>query len=819
MAIIARIDHSNDEEREQSLKEHSENVTEIIKYYVEGLGIENTVCLIGMLHDMGKANMDFYHHMLKETNNYIDGDHVSAVDHAHVGAKYLFENESNSNLLYNAYLQIIGMSIMCHHTGLKDFLSYDGTSPYLKRISKEEPYFKESVEAYTSEILCKEEIHSTLLNGFKEFEAIQKELLDRYKNFSKSEMQYLEMSLLGRLLFSCLLDADQTDASNFTNYKEFTKRSPPGWTYYYQNLLHFLSQFSHATEIDRMRAQVSESCDDFGIQPQGIYQLIVPTGGGKTLASLRFALKHAIVHENIRHIYYVIPYIAILKQNACSIKKVLFQNERVSEEKFLEHYGTFIAEDKEQYLKYTQRWDSDITLTTMVQFMNALYNGKKQDAKRMHQLSNSIIIFDEVQSLPPHLMHLFTTACNFLHNVMHSTIILCSATQPHFHKVSKPLVLTSVKSMMVPHYKDLYMLIKRITFHNKYKKGGYTLEEISDFILECLNEESSALVVMNTKRQAETIYQNLVQQVPSDIYLFYLSTNLCIEHRERILDKIRELLSQDKRVVCISTNMIEAGVDISFPMVLRAMAGLDNLLQCAGRCNRNGELLNRLGSVYMLNVRDESYVHLKDLGKRVDSMLKLLNEYADHPEALDNDLLSLKSIDLYYQYYLTEYACQCNKDSNHNGSKNEFDYPLKHRNGTLYDLLSVNKKGREAEIQSKFAFPLKFAYEDAGREFKVIDENTIAVIVPFVIEDKVNGEKDGADIIRDLHNGNLNPEYVRSLLSKAQRFSVNLSYDKVIKLHDAFDVLEDYGVYMLNDAYYDENLGVMMEGVFLGEFV
>lgn len=794
------IAHKNQkDERIQTLEDHCAHVASLSSSFLAKIDMEEFGDLVGKLHDMGKACQPFVKHIMEQNHDLID--------HASVGAQYLDQNVVNHNdLLSTLTFQYLAMAIMSHHTGMEDFVDYNGTSKFLQRLSKEIDTYEESVHAFLNEIYKEDTLKKQFHLCEKEIDQLLKNITSRYVNTpNEHEMQFFELSLFGRYLFSALIDADRKDSADFEDGVVFDKkRESPKWDRYYENVMEHNAHFHCDSKINQLRKEIAEQCDQAGTKPQGIYELNVPTGGGKTLSSLRFALNHAMTHKNIEHIYYIIPYNTILNQNAKTIQSILFKEDHPPKEEFLLHNSTVVSgndgEDEEIYDKYTERWNSKIIMTTTVQFLNTLFLGTKKDARRMHQLSNSIIILDEVQCLPVKVLNMFNTAMNFLHHVCHSTVLLCTATQPHLHEVEKPILLSNTPSL-VDHYSDYYQAFKRVDLIQRYRTSGYTINELVQETLPIASSAESTLIVMNTKLQAKQMYDSLRQEMPDSYEIFHLSTSMCVKHRQDILQKVIEKLEHKEPIVLISTNLIEAGVDISFSTVIRAMAGMDAIVQCAGRCNRHGENKDKLGKIYVYNIADsdENLNRLEDIKMKKQCTKELFMDFERYPDKFEHDLMSLKAMDRFYQIYHHHLA----------QIENLLDYNLSNGKTSIYELLSKNRQGiyHYASHGKQFPYQLAFAYRQAGEAFCVIDHVSKDIIVPY-------GE--GKRMISDLLSHKQEPDVIKKLLREAQNYTVSL-YDYQIKqLNNQAYFDPDLGVRYLAESNYDENLGVVLDGMCLG---
>ncbi|KAF5031473.1 DEAD/DEAH box helicase [anaerobic digester metagenome] len=554
-------------------------------------------------------------------------------------------------------------------------------------------------------------------------------------------------------------------------------------------------------EIDRLRAEISETCRQAAACPGGIYRLCVPTGGGKTLASLRYALQHAILHKK-RRIIYAIPFTTIIDQNADVVRKSL-KKDRV----ILEHHSNLIqdsggnktrdqmnaplteSDEGDRRSLLTERWDVPIILTTTVQLLNTLFLGKTQSVRRMHNLANSIIILDEVQTIPIKCLDMFNAALNFLAEVCGATIILCTATQPGSNVGVS--VRCSLPENLVPDYEELFGKFRRTIIRDARIPGGYSASALADLVLEQQRTNTSVLVVMNTKKAAKNLYAALKRRYPA-CSLHYLSTALCPSHRREKLAHLNKELKDRTPVICVSTQLIEAGIDISFDCVIRSLAGLDSIAQAAGRCNRHGEDARR--NVFIVNSSEENLSRLPEIKKGQVQTERVLREYADDPARFDCNLLSPKALARYYLYH---YEVQ----------KKEMQYPVSKRNSgfptdvTLFDLLSRNWAGVKAymgRFKQRPGYPFCQAFASSGNQFAVIDQDTVSVLVPY-------GR--GKEIIQELATTSYLPATAK-LLKEAQQFSVNLYKNEIQSLDNGIYSIGDTGVLALVDMYYSSDYGI-----------
>lgn len=320
---------------------------------------------------------------------------------------------------------------------------------------------------------------------------------------------------------------------------------------------------------------------------------------------MRYALHHARKH-GLDHIIYIIPFTSIIEQNAGVIRGVL-EEEHDEFPWILEHRSSLEPEVQTWQSKLvTENWDAPIIFTTMVQFLEVLFGGGTRGARRMHNIANSVLIFDEIQSLPIHCVHLFCNAIQFFVNHTRTTAVLCTATQPLLDDLKSPdkgqLTIPDGHEL-VEKMTDIFDQLKRIEIENKVRSEGWSEIEIGELAVEQLEEKGNCLVIVNTKKWAQKLYERCFNEVDEES-LFHLSTSLCPAHRKEILATVRQRLDQGLPVLCISTQLIEAGVDVDFNSVIRFLAGLDSIAQAAGRCNRNGNLPT--AQVFVVNPKEET---------------------------------------------------------------------------------------------------------------------------------------------------------------------------------------------------------------------
>ena len=611
------------------------------------------------------------------------------------------------------------------------------------------------------------------------------------------------LGCLTRFLFSCLIDADRINSSDFEREAQKEVRrltEKPDWQMVIDQVEAKLAGFQNRYPIDEIRRRISSDCLKRAVDPQGIYTLTVPTGGGKTLASLRYALHHAQKH-NLDRIIYIIPYTSIIDQNAQVVREIL------GEDWVLEHHSNLEPEKQSWQDKLlSENWDKPIVFTTMVQFLDAWFGGGTRGARHIHPMTNAVLIFDEIQTLPVKCVHLFCNVLNWLTMFGKSTAVLCTATQPllgesglqNFPEEKRESIAARGLLKLPAHAEimgtdeqreELYKKLSRVEIRFNEKAGGWNVEEAGAFLLEQFQTTPSCLFIVNTKKWAQELYQYCKEQnVPLEA-LFHLSTHQCAAHRKAIFDTIKARLKNKQPVICISTQLIEAGVDISMACVIRALGGLDSIAQAAGRCNRHGEKDGK-GQVWVLNLQEQDFTRiLPDIQAGKTHAERVFRDFGGQ------DILQPAAMERYFEYYFYQRS-------------DEMSYSVKNSaTGSLLDWLSDNALNPYGEKNNKRSKPLPLlmqSFKSAGRAFQAIDAPTRAVIVPY-------GE--GAKLIAKLC-GEWDPKEMYDAKKKAQRYSVNVFpnvWDKLQKENALYETIEGSGIYYLNERYYNDEFGLSLD--------
>jgi CRISPR-associated endonuclease/helicase Cas3 len=787
----------------QTVREHLEDVSLISRCLADKVGAADVGELLGLLHDLGKYSKQFQAYIQSATGMLdpdLDDEYVDAtalrgrIDHSTAGAQWIWENFRRYGPQGELVGQMLALCLASHHSGLVDCLKPDGQNGFAGRMRKdvEKTHLRECLEVADREVFNALEILASPSLVQKCAQQIIK-LIDPRGNPSEV-VKHFNIGLWSRFLFSCLIDADRINSADFENPGNVTARSKRrvDWLVAVDRLEDKLANLQVKHEIDTIRRSVSDQCKARASEPQGIYTLTVPTGGGKTYSSIRFALHHAQKHK-LDRIIYIIPYTSIIEQNAQAIRDLL----EVEGDQFpwiLEHHSNLEPERQTWRDKLiAENWDAPIVFTTMVQFLDTLFSGGTRGARRMHQLAKSVLIFDEVQTLPIKCVHLFCNAINFLVSHAGTTALLCTATQPLLDKLKSPdkgQLTIPKENELVEDVAGLFDQLKRVSVSNKVRlNDGWTEAELAELAIAEYAQKGSCLVIVNTKKWAQQLHEACKDKVDQGS-LFHLSTSLCPAHRKKILKRVRQRLDDELPVLCISTQLIEAGVDVDFASVIRFLAGLDSIAQAAGRCNRNGK--HQQGIVHIVNPLEEKIDLLEDIKEGRDKSLRILSEKGDA------DLLDPEVMKLYFSYYFYSRADQ-------------MDYPVTARQAGRQDSLLSLLSDNHLNIARTQPLQLRQSFGTAGKIFQAIDAPTQAVIVPF---------EEGNEIITGLCAA-FEPAKAYQLLKRAQKYSVNVFpniMEKLKKAQAVRPVQQGEEIYYLDERYYSRDFGLSTEEVSPMEF-
>lgn len=618
----------------QTLKNHLLGTAQLTSKFADKFGKSDWGYCCGLLHDIGKYSDDF--------QSKIRGANKK-VDHSTAGMKLCLEK--------NGLYSFLSYCIAGHHTGLPDYGSCNNCSkdPTIKGRNEKKIC---DYQSYKNEI----EIPELKTNPID---------LDNTNN------PYYTLSVFIRMLYSCLVDADYLDTESFMT-NGYVERNPgENIESLLDNLEKYVSKWLDNSDVDTVngrRTEILKNCFKEGESNKGMFKLTVPTGGGKTLSSLAFALKHA-KENNMDRVIYVIPYTSIIEQNA-EVFRSIFGRKNVLENHCNVEYEDDVDDIKGLKLA-AENWDKPIIVTTNVQFFESLYSNKSSKCRKLHNIVNSVIIFDEVQMLPTDYLKPCLAILEELVINYGSSIVLCTATQPTLDKY-----FTRIKNIkeLCPRIEEQFKFFKRTKIIDVGKVSETEL-------IDNLSNEMQVLCIVNTKKRAQRIYKELTGDG-----IYHLSTSMCPKHRKQRLEEIRNRLKKHERCVVISTSLVEAGVDLDFKTVYRQIAGIDSIVQASGRCNREGRnsINESIVKVFQFNDRE----NVPSQRQQID-ITKTLLSYG-------YDLSDSKTIDAYFEYL-------------YHLREDEFD-----------------KKDIMESFSSKY-----YEFASVGKRFKLIEENTKTIFIRY----------------------------------------------------------------------------------------
>ena len=649
--------HSADgqpKERWHRLADHLRHTGDRAAAFLERSGCGDLARMAGMLHDLGKYTPEFQRRL--------SGD-PSQVKHSTAGAQLASERYGDK------VGRVLAFCIAGHHAGLANGTGHGKVTSLTDRL-------KESVPApdsvWEKEVSLPSEIRPPPL-----------------KCRSRDTAAFTAFMLV-RMVFSALVDADYLDTERF--YAEIEGKMRPRGQHPSISDLSTRLDFSLAerartaetTPVNGRRQHVLEHVRSKADEPPGLFSLTVPTGGGKTLTSLAFALDHAERH-GLARVIYVIPFTSVVEQTADVFRQALRGDESEGADFVVEHHSVFDEEQmrgresREKLRLAMENWDAPIIVTTAVQFFESLFANRPSRSRKVHRIANSVVILDEAQTLPLKLLRPCVAALDELTRNWNTTAVLCTATQPALSEAAGfPGGFQEVREL-APDPRGLYEQLRR----TRVRRREQPLSD-SDLV-ERLRNERRVLCIVNSRRHARELFHAIADADGAS----HLTTTMCAAHRREVLGRIRHRLDAREPVRLVATSLVEAGVDLDFPVVWRAEAGLEAIAQAAGRCNREGK--SHCGDVWVF--KPEGWPSPPEISQFADAARSLLRRYNDDP-------LSLEALHAYFReiYWIKE---------------NELD---------AMDILS-----RVAERRPTLLFP----FEDIARDFRIIEDAMVPVIVPW----------------------------------------------------------------------------------------
>jgi CRISPR-associated endonuclease/helicase Cas3 len=716
----------------QSLLEHLEGTALLTLKFSKAFKSSSWGNLAGLAHDLGKSTTSWQKY-IREKSGYeaeTDGIQQNRIDHSSPSALLI------EQLYPNHVGRILSYIIAGHHTGLPD---WQGTTASLQ-------FRLQQAISSASEIP----------NAYKEI----------VKNISPSQCPWLfdpnglDFSLWIRMLFSSLVDADFLDTERYMINSSFNLRGKfssieqlfPRFNKYMAKL-HEDVTTNGLSRVNQMRQQVLSDCRNAAKLAPGFFSLTVPTGGGKTLSSLGFALEHAKQYDKKR-IIYVIPYTSIIEQTADVFRSVLGDDE------VIEHQSNFDTDFTSKEIRLaSENWDAPVVVTTNVQFLESLFATRPGRCRKLHNIVESVVIFDEAQLLPTDYLIPVLESLKQLVAHYETSIVFCTATQPAFNKTPKfPSFPGFEKGLVREIIRDvpaLYKALQRVEI-----EPCDPLDVISwSNLATTLSSYDKVLCIVSDRKSCRELYNVM----PTGT--IHLSALMCPQHRSNVIAQIKQDLKTNKPVRVISTQLVEAGVDIDFPVVYRALAGMDSIAQAAGRCNREGRLVGTLGKVVLFTPPRKPPVGI--LRKATEITCSFLKR-----ETID--FLDPSS----YEKYFTElYWKSSSLDSK--------------------DIMSLLKP----EMKT-----LEISFRTAAENFKLIDDsNTESILIPYA---------EGKSLIKKLRYIDIDEDIsARGLFRKLQRYSVTIYKNQFQALLARGSLIEVYPkVYALEcDVEYKETVGLLID--------
>jgi CRISPR-associated endonuclease/helicase Cas3 len=595
----------------EPLSDHLEKVSQTSADFADAFGGRFWGDVLGRCHDLGKLSDDFQEYLRNSRRKSSDAGaeedtdtHTSGkrVDHSTFGARFV---EKSVGGLAG---QLLAFCIAGHHTGLPDETSNDDLGG-------------------RSTLRHKLDATRYPIAKVQEPEILLPKLVPPLKQGTAGAA--FQLSFFTRMLFSCLIDADRTRTEEFCDQGKAEERRgfggddgrPPLAALKTQLdlSLHAMQEKAKPTEVNRQRTIVLNHCREAAHLPPGFFSLNVPTGGGKTLSSLAFALDHALKSgHNLRRVVMAIPFTSIIEQTADVYRETLGS---LAEKALVEHHTNLQPKHDTRANQFgVENWDAPIVVTTNVQLLESLFAYRTTPCRKLHNLARSVIVLDEAQTIPVELLKPTLAALKELVLNYGCSIVLCTATQPALERRSDfELGIENVRPI-IPDTKPLFQALRRVEVHHL---GKQTDDQLSSLILQ----ERSALCIVNTRKHASRLYDKIV--VGSDpAECFHLSTWMCGEHRRHVLQTVRDRLKDGNPCRVVSTQLVEAGVNLDFPTVYRAEAGFDSIAQAAGRCNREGKL--SVGFTYVFEAEERPPIGL--LRSAADTAKEL---HSKHPDPLD----------------------------------------------------------------------------------------------------------------------------------------------------------------------------------------
>ncbi|MFC0336906.1 CRISPR-associated helicase, Cas3 family [Kushneria avicenniae] len=654
MSFYAHSTTAGDEHDWQILVDHLETVARLASERAGRFGMAETGRVAGLLHDLGKYSADFQQRLQGAQKR---------VDHSTAGAIVARER------FPGGVGDLLAYAIAGHHAGLANGRDNGERTSLTQRLQAEVPAL---ADVWKQEVELPDDLASPSFSLCR-------------------DRAFFQYAFLTRMLFSCLVDADYLETEAFyarVAGEPVSRGGGPELATLRDALNAHLETFRADSDVNRLRREILEHVRQQAILTPGRFTLTVPTGGGKTLSSLAFALDHALTHGMDRVIY-VIPFTSIVEQNAAVFRRALGL---YGEAAVLEHHSAFDINDghfdrdsRDKLKRDSENWDAPIVVTTAVQFFESLFAAKTSRCRKLHNIARSVVILDEAQTMPLSLLRPSVAALDELARNYHASIVLCTATQPALAETDEPERsftggLRDLRELALEPER-LYRQLERVTVRHIGTLDDKALREE-------LLEVEQVLCIVNNRRHARALFESIADKPGA----FHLTTAMCAVHRRQVLVRIRQALKDGQPCRVVSTSLIEAGVDVDFPRLLRAEAGLDSIAQAAGRCNREGRRTAVDSEVRIFATLNEDWAPPPELKQFAQTTREVLHHHGDDP-------LSPTAIEAYFRLLYWQQDQRLDR----------------------YELLSLIEKGRLDGLP----------FETLEQKYRLIENTQRSVIIPF----------------------------------------------------------------------------------------
>jgi CRISPR-associated endonuclease/helicase Cas3 len=743
-ATLADGSPDPDTGRWQTLADHSRQVAALARRFGEPIGLGDEAELAGLLHDLGKYREEF--------QSYLRGQRVGGVEtqHAIYGAAWAFSAEALA-----ATFGVAG-----HHAGLHD------QPDLVANVSRQ------TVKVVVDKLVACLELE---LGPLPKPSTIPQWV-------ESAGNPNLAAELYVRMLFSCLVDADRLDTATWpATVPEDAKLRAETHLCAIEAERERKRAQNPDSPLSDLRNRIFEACRAGGSKVPGFFSLTVPTGGGKTLSSMAFALAHAQAH-NLRRVIVVIPYLSIIEQNAAEYRRILGDHVVLENHSNVAVRADSTEEEKSRLDLVSENWDAPVVVTTSVQFIESLFASNPSKCRKLHRIARSVVIFDEVQTLPTQLLKPMFSVFRELVRTYGVSFVFSSATQPAFRKSTALPDGFGADELreLAPDPADLFLKLRRVNYHLPRPGDSLDWPELATR----LAEETQVLCVVNLTRHAKVLWEQLKRLLPSAESPIHLSSAMCPAHRLALIENIRIRLREGLPCRVVSTQLIEAGVDVDFPSVWRSMGPLDSIVQVAGRCNREGRRPS--GNVHVFRPADHKLPPgvYRAASDQAVVTLAYLGDEALASERLGSDPKIFRGyFDSLYQLVNTDHA--------------------KRGETTIQDdreLLRFREVSRKAKVIEDSGQPVIVSRDNCRREF-------------------------GYQVIEVIRNRLSEPgrsRFARDDLRALQRYMVNVHHHRFQQLESMRHIrplLPNLDLYVLADGFYDPDLGLVIENRPLDDYL